>query len=76
MNDWDQNNLNFLLSLTPEEFEQFMNDSDEDDLAYALELVQREKSAVLSKMEELVDIVVNENMDLSEAQSVLAKFRL
>ena len=53
-----------------------MNDSDDDDLAYALELVQREKSAVLSKMEELIDIVANDNMDLSEAQSVLAKFRL
>lgn len=76
MNDWDQNNLNFLLSLTPEEFEQFMNDSDEDDLAYALELVQREKSTVLNKMEELIETVVNENMDLTEAQSVLAKFRL
>lgn len=76
MNDWDQNNLNFLMSLSPEELEQFMNDSDDDDLAYALELVQREKSAVLSKMEELIDIVANDNMDLSEAQSVLAKFRL
>lgn len=76
MNDWDQNNLNFLLSLTQDEFEQFMNDSSDDDLAYALELVQREKSTVLNKMEELIDIVANDNMDLTEAQSVLAKFRL
>jgi len=76
MNNWDQNNLNFLMSLTAEELEQFMNDSDEDDLAYALELVQREKSTVLNKIEELLDVVSNDNIDLSEAQSVLSKFRL
>ena len=75
MDNWDQNNLNFLMSLTSEEFEQFMNDSSEDDLAYALELVQREKVSVLNLIEELHDSMSTE-MDLSEAQSVLARFRL
>ena len=75
MDNWDQNNLNFLMSLTPEEFEQFMNDSSEDDLAYALELVQREKVSVLNLIEELHDSMSTE-MDLSEAQSVLDRFRL
>lgn len=75
MDNWDQNNLNFLMSLTSEEFEQFMNDSSEDDLAYALELVQREKISVLNLIEELHDSMSTE-MDLSEAQSVLARFRL
>jgi predicted house-cleaning noncanonical NTP pyrophosphatase (MazG superfamily) len=75
MNNWDQNNLNFLMSLTSEEFEQFMNDSSEDDLAYALELVQREKVSVLNLIEELHDSMSTE-IDLSEAQAVLARFRL
>lgn len=75
MDKWDRDNLNFLLKLTPEEFEQFMNDSSDDDLAYALELVQREKVSVLTLIEELRDSISDE-MDLSEAQAALAKFRL
>ena len=77
MNDWDRNNLNFLLSLNDQEFEQFMAESDDDDIAYALELVQREKTEAILRLEELQDTLLKEaGSNLSEAQAVLAKFRL
>ena len=37
MNDWDRNNFNYLMSLTEEEFDEFMESMPDDDVDYALE---------------------------------------
>lgn len=75
MNDWDRNNLNYLMSLTEEEFDKFMATMPDDDIEYALELIQTRKAENFVLLEELRD-TQNETMDLSDAQAVLAKFRL
>ena len=75
MNDWDKNNLNYLMSLSEAEFDEFMATMPDDDIEYALELIQTRKAENLVLLEELRD-TFNESMDLSEANAVLTKFRL
>jgi len=77
MNDWDKNNLNYLMSLTEDEFDEFMATMPEDDIQYAIELIQTRKAETALLAEELRDVYYHEEgMDLSQAQAVLAKFRL
>lgn len=77
MNNWDRNNLNYLMSLSEEEFDEFMATMPDDDIQYAIELIQTRQAENLVELEELRDIVFKENgMDLSQAQSVLTRFRL
>ena len=77
MNDWDRNNLNYLMSLTEDEFDEFMASMPDDDIQYAIELLQTRKAENLVELEELRDIVFEEaGMDLSQARAVLSRFRL
>ena len=72
MNDWDKNNLQFILSLTPSEFEDWYACLDDDDVAYAMELLQTARTEVAMQL-----IAINdEPEDLEMANKVLAKFRL
>ena len=75
MDKWDRDNLNFLLNVDDETFEEFMSQSSEDDIDYAIELIQTHKAELISRELELQDELADEN-GLDEAQAVLAKFRL
>ena len=55
MNDWDRNNLAFLLNISEEEFNQFVNDSDLDDVEYAIQLIQTHCAEVQSQQMDLQD---------------------
>jgi hypothetical protein len=70
MNANDKHNLDFLLNGTPESISIWYNQADADDIKYALELMAR---AAL-EFELLTD--PEPQLDLTEANSVLAKFRL
>ncbi len=72
MNDWDKNNLNFILSLTPKEFEDWYECLDQDDINYAMELLAMARAEVAVHIAELND--EPDNLDL--ANEVLSKFRL
>jgi len=72
MNDWDRNNLNFIMSLTPQEFDDWYECLDDDDLAYAMELLRTARTEVAMQLVALTD----EPEDLDLANEVLAKFRL
>ncbi len=77
MNNWDRNNLNYLMSLSEEEFEEFLATMPDDDIEYAIELIQTRRAENLVELEELRDIVFKEDgMDLTQAQTLLARFRL
>ena len=66
MNNWDRNNLNYLMGLSEEEFDEFMATMPDDDIEYAIELIQTRQAENLVELEELRDIVFKENgMDLS-----------
>ena len=75
MNKWDRDNLNFLLSIDDETFEDFMSQSSDDDIDYAIELIQTHKAELMTQELELHDELAEEH-GLDEAQAVLAKFRL
>ena len=75
MDKWDRDNLNFLLNVDDETFEEFMSQSSDDDIDYAIELIQTHKAELMTRELELRDELADEN-GLDEAQAVLAKFRL
>ena len=71
MNDWDKDNLHFLLTVSSEVFEDWLAQADEDDVEYAIELLQQAKSElILQKMEILDDVD-----DTTDAKSILQKIR-
>jgi hypothetical protein len=71
MNDWDKDNLHFLLTVSSEVFEDWLAQADEDDIEYAMELIQQAKSElILQKMEILDDVE-----DTTDAKSILQKIR-
>jgi hypothetical protein len=72
MTDNDRDNLNFLLTVTPEGFEAWLNQADDDDVNYALELLKMRKSEILVKLMDASDKVE----DTSEANQALKKFML
>jgi len=74
MNDWDRNNLNFLLTASKETLEDWHHYADADDYAYALELLQAAQTELELIALDKIDAEVQE--DLSAAQSVLARFAL
>ena len=71
MNDWDRNNLNYILSLDEDEFESWLVDLSEDDTLYALDLIRAARVELLEQEQELL-----ETEDFTLANEVLAKFRL
>jgi hypothetical protein len=77
MDKWDRDNLNFLLNVDEDTFEEFMAQSSDDDIQYAIELIQTHKAELLTRQIELEDALIEaEGLDLSDAQDVLSRFRL
>jgi len=72
MNDWDKNNLQFILSLNEDEFEDWYACLDEDDIQYAMEILKQARTEVNMQLVALVDEVE----DVSDAQSILKQFTL
>ncbi len=77
MDEFDRINLNFLLSVDDQGFQDFLAESDDDDIEYAIELIQTYKAQVMTQQLELEELVDEEHgLDLSDAQAVLTRFRL
>jgi len=74
MNDWDRDNLNFLMNASKETLEEWHHYADADDYKYALELLQAARTELA--MTELAIIDDEAVEDLSQAQSVLRGFQL
>ena len=72
MNDWDRNNLHFILDSDKETLEDFYSWATEDDLTYALSLVRTAIAELIVQETELMDGVE----DLSQARDMLAQFQL
>jgi hypothetical protein len=72
MNDWDRNNLDFLLKSNDQTFTQFLEESSEEDLAYALELIA--KARIENELE--TTSMLDDVEDTTQAQAILARFRL
>ena len=74
MNNWDRDNLNFLMNASKETLEEWHHYADANDYKYALELLQAARTELAMQELALVDTEAVE--DITEAQAVLARFRL
>jgi hypothetical protein len=73
MNDWDRNNLHFLLDSDEETLTDFYSWATTDDLDYALKLIREAKSELDIAEMELLDESTEEN-GLTEARQVLSRY--
>ncbi len=78
MNEWDRNNLHFILDSDEATLEDFYSWATEDDLAYALSLVREAKTELLIQEADILDeILTNATADdVSDANAMLKQFRL
>jgi len=72
MNDWDRDNLNFILNADKNELAAFYDSCDSKDLAYLFRLVNWEIGRLRVVEAEEFDKVV----DTDKAESILKKFML
>jgi len=75
-NEWDRDNLNFLLNTKGEDFEAFWAQADADDRVYAQELMDAFSLELKIRSEELrveAELALSNNQ---EANQVIQQFRL
>jgi hypothetical protein len=72
MNQHDKDNLQFLLTATPDVLKNWYDSVDRDDHEYAIELIRLHTSEIIVHNMEAADNVE----DLSEAQRILARYLL
>jgi len=71
MNDWDRNNLNFILTSMDDAFEKWMQQASTDDLDYAMELVARYRREIADIEEKLFDNIT----DFTEARQIINRVK-
>jgi hypothetical protein len=72
MNDHDRGNLQFLLTADESVMQEWYNQVSQDDIDYALELLQMANAELTVKEMELAEAA--ENLDLTQAQAILSRF--
>lgn len=72
MNPYDLNNLSYIMSLNNEQFDEWMLSISDDDVNYAIEIIQARRAELIEKEHELLE----DMLDVTEAQSILSKFTL
>lgn len=73
MNDWDRNNLHFILDSDEETLKDFYSWATQDDIEYALSLVREAKAELDVAELELLYETTEEN-GLTEAREVLSRY--
>ena len=74
MNNWDKGNLDFILNSSDADMEDFYSWASDEDLLYALQLIQLAKAELELEVIEIIDTEADQ--DLTQAQAVLGRFRL
>jgi hypothetical protein len=72
MNEHDRGNLQFLLTADETVMQEWYNRVSQDDIEYALELLQMANAELTVKEMELAE--ANEKLDLTQAQAILSRF--
>ena len=73
MNKRDRDNLNFILSLNEEQFDDWMESLEEDDLNYAIELIRTARTENLLKE---MDLMEETNSDkFTQAKYIIDRIR-
>ena len=71
MNDRDKQNLEFLMSITPETLRDWFNTVSQDDIDYAKELLDR--ADLVAAAQECIDA---QNIDCTIAKQILSQFTM
>jgi hypothetical protein len=74
MNDWDRGNLDFILNSSDADLEDFYSWASDEDLMYALQLIQLAKAEL--EVEEIEIMEAEDDLDTSQAQAILKRFCL
>jgi hypothetical protein len=76
MNEYDKNNLDFLLSLDPKGFELWFSQASTDDLIYSMELIRQFKKEIKPFIETLNnDLRVDALKEYKEAKQIIEKIK-
>lgn len=59
MNEWDRDNLEFIMNITDEGFDEWLDQADNDDIDYALKLIRMAKAELLLQEMEFTDEISN-----------------
>ena len=73
MNEWDRDNLNFILTANEAEFEAFIAEASTNEINYALDLVRRAKAIRTIEHFELLESV--DQLDCTEALSFINRVK-
>ncbi len=74
MNDWDKNNYDYIMRLSEEDYDEFLETASEDDLNYLQELMDQKKVDLQMSIHEYEDKL--SSLDTTMAQELLRKFML
>lgn len=77
MNDWDRDNLEFLMSLGTEEFDAWMEQADTEDIEYARELIRQSRTELLVQEMDLKDAeeFYEKKSDFPDAMDLINKIK-
>lgn len=80
MNEWDRDNLSFIMSCSDEEFKAWFEQATEDDITYALELIKQSRGELLEQQYEVFnresERIMLKHGKYPEASAILSKFLL
>jgi hypothetical protein len=71
MNEWDRDNLEFIMNTTNESFDEWLDQANNDDIAYALELIRMAKAELMVQEMEFTDEISN----FSEASQLIDRIK-
>ena len=74
MNPYDFKNYEYIMSLSEEQYDEFLNEASDEDLQYLQELIDQRKEELNLSILEYEDKLAT--LDVSLAASVLRKFML
>lgn len=73
MNNWDRDNLEFILYANSAEFEAWMQQATRDDIDYALQLIQIHRNEL--KVAEMEFLESEDDLDCTEALSFINRVK-
>lgn len=77
MDEHDRDNLNFLLTVDSDTLQDWYGQATQDDIAYALELLSYANKENIRRLANLgVNVMSEDDIDVTLANTVLSKFRL
>jgi hypothetical protein len=80
MNEWDRDNLSFIMSCSDEEFKAWFDQASDDDISYALELIAQSQAEVVEKQFDVYnresERIMLKHGKYPEASAILSKFLL